>query len=812
MQTPDWLSSAAVHDRWRATRLAALQGGAFLRALARETLRPPPAPQVQGTLRLQGLHDSLDVLRDDSGVPHIFAQNPDDALFGLGFVHAQDRFWQLEFYRRVGAGRMAEVSGPIALPTDRLMRHVGLNRSAAAAWAAAAPATQARFRPYIDGINAGLVATSLPLEIRILDYEPEPWRTQDSVLWAKLLAFMLSPAWEAQILRARLVEAVGLDALCAVDRGYPSDGPVIAPPGAPYGALSQDLTKTYAAVVAATGLGGPAHGSNNWAVDAAHTESGRALLATDPHLTAVNPAMAYFVHLDCPEFSVAGASLPGLPGFIWGFNRRIAWGPTAGLASTQDLFVEEFEPNSDRYRTPDGWAEAEVVTERIAVRGYPDDVQQIRITRHGPVVSPQIPGLRHALALRSAVLDPVQSGEAILALFSARGIDEFRAAIAGFHEFNLSFGYADVDGRVGMQVSGAIPQRRPGHAWLPAPGWDPAFDWQGYIPRDALPHEFDPPHGRVWSANNAPRPVAELPYAGEFLDPYRAARIGQVLAETNPHTVAAARALQVDRKSLPMLRLRDHLLQVEPANDDERALLALIRDWDGRLEPASVAAAIVAATYSRLLDAVLRAQLGDATAVFLGAAHVIPNLNVLANRTASLLTGLLDGAPAGWFGPVAEAVDGRAVWTAALTRAFRDAGHLLRDRLGKDPQRWTWGRCRPLTFVHGLGEVPALARLFNVGPFPFGGSPNTPFQGGPLGPDPFAPVTAVPVLRLIVEMSDPPRAEFILAGGQVGRRGHRHAHDLIDDWLHGRTRPLLTGRAAIDAAGAQRLTLKPQES
>ena len=803
------LGAGPLLGRWRSLRLSAVQGGAFFRALAGEMRRSPPGPSLDGVQRVDGLHAPVDVLRDRSGIPHIFARNPDDALFALGFVHVQDRFWQMEFYRRVGGGRMAEVAGPTALPSDRLMRHVGLHRAAAAAWAATPTALQRRLEPYFGGINAGMAATPLPLEIRILDYQPEPWRPQDSIIWSKLVSFMLSPAWEAQIIRARLVEAVGLPALMAVDPGYPHQGPVMAPPGAPYGALAGDLIQDYAAIVQATGLGGPGAGSNNWAVDADHCADGHALLACDPHLAATNPPFAYFVHLHCPEFDVAGAGLAGLPGITWGFNRRIAWGPTAGLASVQELFVEEFADDGIRYRAPDGWRDAEIAEERIAVRGHPALTLRVRITRHGPVVSSELPGIRQALALRSVVLDPVHSADALLALPTAASIDDFRRAAAGFHDYNLTLAYADVDGRVGIQFVGPVPRRRPGAGWLPAPGWDAAYDWQGYIPWEELPHEFHPPEGHVWSANNPPRPADQLPFAGEFLDGYRAARIGQALAATAPHSVEAARALQADRKSLALLSVRDHLLALAPAGDQERALLALIRRWDGRMEPASVAAAVVAATYSRLLDAVLRARLGEDVALYLGNSHAIPNVNLIAGRAASLLTGLLNRAPADWFGPVGPSVEGRSVWIAALTRAFRDGVALLRERLGEDQRRWTWGRCHQLTLVHGLGQVPALARLFNVGPIPFGGEANTVCQGSPLATDPFAPVTAIPALRLIVQMTDPPTAHFALAGGQSGWRGAAHAHDLLDDWRYGRLRPLPTDRAAIQAGGAQRLTLQP---
>lgn len=798
-----------VEQRLSAARFQLAQARSFVGAVVGDRLRPDPGPQLDGMARVDGVHDAIEIVRDASGVPHIFATNADDAIFGLGFVHGQDRGWQLEFYRRVVSGRLAEAVGPQGLPTDRLMRHLGLRRTGVEAWAKMPADVQARFLPYMDGINAAFDQTLRPLEFGVLDFEPEPWHGEDSVCWAKMLSFMLAPAWEMQVVRARVLEEVGLEALSAVDPGYPSSGPVVAPPGAPYAALA-DVIDEARASQAGTLLGTPGLGSNNWAVAPAHTASGRALLASDPHLTPIFPANGYFVHLDCPDFSAAGATLPGLPGIIWGFNRRIAWGPTAGLASLQDVVVEEFEPGSNRYRTQDGWAEAEIVPETIKVRGQRSEEVEVRITRHGPIVSPELPGIQRALALRSSVLLPTTAGSGLLGLLGAANIEEFREAIAGFHDFNLTFAYADVEGHIGIQTSGDVPRRSPGEAWLPQAGWlmDP-LDESALVPFDELPHSFDPEAGLVWSANNAPAPAAELPFDGEFLDEFRASRIGAMLRAETAHSPDTARVMQVDRTSIPLLRLREHMASIEALPGRETELLAAVTAWDGVMDLGSMPAAVAASTFARLFDAVIHGKLGDAAKVFGGDAHAIPNLNMMTARGASLVLRCLDETPADWFTPAGADGSGAAIWQAVLTQAFRDGVALLADRLGKDPAGWTWGRCHPLTLRHGLHDAPPMARLFDVGPIPFGGDGNTVFQAGPVGGDPFAPVNAIPALRLIVDLSDPPSAEFILAGGQSERRGNAHHHDLLDDWATGKTRPLSMDAAQIRAAAAHSLRLEP---
>ena len=800
---------ADARDRARALRLSLSQGGAFVRAMGGELLRPPRPPQIDGALRMPGLNGPVEIIRDASAVPHVYAGCEADTLFGLGFVHAQDRYWQMEFYRRVSQGRMAEVAGPAALPADRLMRSVGLHRAARAAWESTPADLRERVLPYVAGVNAAMQRSPRPLETRILDYEPEPWQPWDSALFGKLLTFMLSPAWETQIQRARLVEQVGLEALIALDPGYPVGGPAMIPPGVPFGHLSRELRGAYADLVRETGLatGG---GSNAWAVAAAATAAGTTLFACDPHLTAVNPPYGHFAHVECPEYSVAGATAPGFPGIIWGCNRRIAWGATAGLASTQDAVVEEFD-DAGRYRTPDGWERAGEIEERIAVRGHSDEVVRIRTTRNGPIVSPRIPGVRHALALRSAALDAPTSLGVLLDLPRAGNIAEFRAALRSYREYNLVIGYADVEGHIGLQMTGDVPQRPSGSAWLPPCGWDPEAASVRMVPAEELPHTFDPPGGRVWAANHAPLPVDRLNFDGEFLDAYRAERIGEALNASDRHTPETMRALQVDRRSIAFRAVARHLGGLDGVGEREERLLQRVRDWDGEAGVESVAAAIVGVTYTRLLEAVVRAKLGEHAPLFFGDVHAVPNLNILLARTASLVVGLLDDAPADWFDSAPPAGGGRDLWRAVLLRSFRDAVALLEERLGADPDRWTWGRVRRVTLKHGLGDVPILAKLFSLGPYPVGSDAQAPLQASPLGPDPFAVVTGVPALRLVVEMQDPPVARFTLAGGQVGRRGDPHHDDLLHDWRAGDLRPLHTQRADVEADASHRLRLEPSE-
>lgn len=377
--------------------LGAAGGLAGVGALA---LLRRPLPKLSGELALPGLGAPVEVIRDRWGVPHLYARDNRDLFLAQGYVHAQDRLWQMELHRRTGHGRLAEAFGPVALESDRFLRTLGFGRVARREAAALVGGAREAIEAYCAGVNAFIAANRgrLPVEFAILRLAPRPWEPADVLVWGKVMALNLSENWAAELLRARIVAAVGPERAAALDWAYPDDHPLTVPAGARYGpALGERALEGAEAARPFAGGGDVAQGSNAWVVGGARTVSGAPLLANDPHLALQLPSLWYEIQLTGGDYAVAGASIPGSPGVVIGHNARIAWGVTNGMTDVQDLYLERFDPadpTGTRYEYRGQWEQAEVVREEIAVRAgraTVTEIEEVRITRHGPIVSGLIP-------------------------------------------------------------------------------------------------------------------------------------------------------------------------------------------------------------------------------------------------------------------------------------------------------------------------------------------------------------------------------------------------------------------------------------
>ncbi len=788
---------------WRGLTLSLRQGGSLLRALTGATilnaLQMPQSSKRRGKTSVAGLDAPVEIIRDRFGIPHCFAQSASDALFALGYVQAQDRLWQMQWNRRAATGRLAEIAGPQALPVDRLCRTLGFGRASEAAWDATPTAKKEQLSPYIFGINAAIARAPKPFEAQMLGDWIGPWQATDSIAWGKLLSCLLAPAWEQQLMRARIVEQAGIDALNELDPPLAPDTEAAMPPDAPYGELAPPLQE--AARQASDLLGLQQGASNNWAVDGRHTVDGAPLFACDPHLNPVTPPHTYFVHLHCPEFNAAGASVPGLPGIVWGFNDHIAWGPTAAMMSMNVAVVEQLSDDQTRSLTPDGWTDLIEHDELIDVRGYPSERLTLRETVNGPIVSDVLPdGISErwyggrAISLHSRILAPRHGGGGIADMLSARNWEEFSAASGDMADFNLCYAYADQQ-QVGLRVSGDVPSGEMSALRFPAAGWAP--NDRGGVPTravrgDELPHIVNPPDGVVVSANAPLAPFDQCCFGAEYLDPGRATRIKDMLDAAAPHDIESFASIQTDRTSLP---LREFALHIPDAALD---------GWDGEMSANSVQASITASTLIEYRRSALNQLLGERSSGLLDPLLAIPTLDIFSAHATSWALQRIDANPASA--------------KQDLSDAHRRAVDALRRKFGPDSAAWTWGRCRELVLSHSLSDAPLIGPLLSPGPFAYGGEADTVAQSGVLGLRHFAPASAIPALRLIVKLSDPPEARFAVAGEQVHDPLHANG-PLTDAWLQDCYLPLYRDRDAIEAAArttaarrVERLLLVPRAS
>jgi len=741
-------------------------------------------PALDGDVRLLGLDERVEIVRDGWGVPHVYARNAHDLFFAQGFATAQDRLFQMDLNRRVGLGRLSEVLGEAALETDRYLRTVGLHRVAAAAVERMDPETRAAAEAYAAGVNAFIAghADTLPLEFVILGYRPEPWTPLASLVIGKLQALDLDGNYTSELLRAAIVQRLGEAALATLVPDDPR--PAALDDGAWPAVLAARFTPEAAASPGLDALhgflddGAGALGSNCWAV--AKGKSGKPLFAGDPHLAPRNPAVWYEITLEGAGYKIAGFSFPGLPGIVIGHNDRIAWSFTVAYIDTQDLFVEQQDPTDfRRYLFRGSYERATVVREEIRVKGRADPVTlDVTITRHGPIITPVLKGQNAQLALRWTALEPLVGLDSILALDRARDWSSYRAALAAFPGPTVTGCYADADGHIGWSHTGVLPVRAKGDGRMPVPGWTGEHEWTGFVPPAQHPFVLDPPEGWLVSANDRlVKDAASPTYAGEWDPGYRAARIASILGTLKAPDADAFRAIQTDSASAPVATYREAILAAQPRSARALQAQTIVRSWDGTLATDSAAAAITEAWLMRMADRTLRDKLGDALyADYQGGRWLVRALTLLLARPNDP-----------WFTALAEG-EGRGRDELAA-RALDDATKDLTGRLGTDMTTWRWGGLHTITFEHQLSVAKPLNLLFDIGPLPRAGDGYSVNQAAYRLAKPFT-LRNHASERMIVDFGDLDASLSVIPTGQSGQPFSRHWGDQTPLWASGQLHPM----------------------
>jgi penicillin amidase len=724
-------------------------------------------PQTDGILALPGLEKPVRVVRDAHGVPAILANSRHDLYMALGFVHAQDRLFQMDLQRRVGAGRLSEVVGDAAVGTDRLMRTLGIYRHAAASVSAASPEFRAVLDAYSAGINAFLHSgKTLPVEFTMLGYRPQDWTPADSLVIGKLLAWQLSGNYRQELLRARLAQTLSATEIGDLFPEYPKDAPVTL---SNLASLTRGLPLD-ALLGALPGDRFPQRASNNWVVDGAHSVTGKPLLANDPHLDFAAPLVWYLARLEAPNTDLTGATTPGAPVIVLGHNNRIAWGFTTTNADVEDLFVEQIDPaDPGRYATPQGAAAFDVRDEPIKIKGRAPEMLEVRETRHGPVISNIVTNMPPApansvLALQATFLnDDDQSVEAIWRLGLAQDWTGWLDALRPFTAPAQNMVFADCDGNIGFMVPGRIPIRKDGDGRAPVSGASGDHDWSGFIPFDSLPRAFNPPAGHIATANNKIVPD-NYPHliTMDWDAPYRIERIEAGLAQTPKQSVSSSMLLQADIVSLSAKELLPLMLIAEPHSANAVAALNLLRRWDDRMDP-DRAEPLIFSSWIRALNKRL----------------FEPRLGALYGRywtaSARVTQSVLRNSPS-WCGK-----DG---CQAVIEDALDDALNELAARYGQTIERWRWGEAHRARFDHPLfSHIPVLRGVFGRHP-PAGGAADTVNAGGFDASNeetPFADLHG-PGLRAVYDLSDLDNSTFQIALGQSGHVLSPHYDDLQKLW------------------------------
>ena len=774
--------------------------------------RPLPRPQIEGSIKLKGLKGGVEVVRDRWGVPHLRAQNDADLWFGQGFVHAQDRLWQMEEWRYKSQGRLAELYGRRALEEDRVARRLGLHASAARDWALYDRETRALFEAFTRGVNAFLEqGENLPLEFELLDHHMQPWTPVDCIAVFKVNhAFMVT--WPAKVLLARVLARFGVERTAAVTALYPEDHPLLVPPGVRSGPINVDveaLLRNLAGLLERAEAGA---GSNNWVIDGSKSRSGLPLLATDTHRAPAIPSWYYEQHLLSPGIHAAGLSFAGVPGIThFGHTDHVAFALTHSYTDTTSLYVEQFDRDGRRYRYKGEWYDARVRRERYAVRGEPDFEEEIVETVHGPLVPQPVVrqvGAQHAvplrgeqvavpLALRFTDAEPGKTLTCILPILRARSVDELDAGLREWLYPCQNFIFADTTGNIGFRLRGRVPVRPRQSAILPLDGASGEDDWRGWIPFDEMPAIKNPTTHAIVTANNRtvgddfPHDLGIVASAG-----YRAQRIFDLLGEYDRCGPEEFASIHADRFSIPAAQLIPWLTAV--LSDEagvERQALELLRDWDYRVDATSAAAAIYELWLVRLEANALRPVIGEQAPEMLGSWSVLrPMLidQILAGDTTLLTLGGVDPS-----------------WELLARRSLQEAVAWLRRELGDDPAGWKWGALHRLNVRHPLaGEHPELVERLNPPPLPLGGDSNTVNVASYPRSAPFD-TTGVPVHRLIIDLADFDNSLSADLFGQSGQPGSPHYFDQLQHWHDVAYHPMLWSWDRVLEQAEGTLTLEP---
>lgn len=674
------------------------------------------------------------VSRDALGVPHILAANQQDALFLQGFVTAQDRLFQMDAARRMAAGELAEVVGPGALASDREARRLRLARIAEDYAKNISPEDRAALAAYARGVNFYLEANRgrLPLEFSLLRYDPRPWSITDSLLVMVQMAHTLERSWRDEVQKENLLAG-----------GDPAKVDFLFP----------DRTG---------GEGRP--GSNAWAVSGALTASRRPLLAGDPHLEFSLPSTWYMVHLRGPRLNVSGVSLPGLPGVLIGHNDRIAWSITSLPFDTQDLYAEKLDPSTGRYEFRGRPEQARVEMEVIRVKGAASENLAVWVTRHGPVFLAE---RGRFLSLRWAAADSSGFHFPILDLNRAQNWAEFRSALERFPGPAANFVYADRFGNIGYQAAGRLPVRRAFDGALPADGSSGEFEWEGFIPFEALPSIFNPPSGVIVSANQNPFPK-DYPYrvGGSFDAPYRWRQIVARLGSKTQWRAEEMLAIQTDVYSEFSHFLAREIVAASGRRGAPDAALAvpvtLLRNWNGQMQSGTAAPVI-----ATLLGQHLRRTIA-------GRASPGKGLVYSSLMAPAVVERLLRERPQEWFQD----------YDKLLLDNLRDAVEEGRRMQGQDVAKWDYGRLSSLSLNNpAAGQLPVVGKYFNIGPVPVSGSPETVQQmrrEENLGPS----------MRMVVDFSNFDRSLQNITIGQSGQVLSRHYKDQWNAYYTGRSFPM----------------------
>jgi penicillin amidase len=744
--------------------------------------------QTSGTIELAGLAKPVEVLRDQWGVPHIFAESQEDLFFAQGFVAAQDRLWQMEIWRRTGEGKLSEILGPAYLERDKFARLMRYRGDMEAEWKSYAPDTRRIIESFVKGVNA-FIETSrnrLPIEFQLTGIQPELWTPE--VCLTRMAGYVMTRNASSEILRAQVVKQFGAEkAAELLDTDPPTN--IVVPEGLDLNGFDARILPNTNNSISFERI----EGSNNWVVSGKLSATGKPILANDPHRPIQLPSLRYISHLVAPGWNVIGAGEPTIPGIAAGHNERVGFGFTIVGIDQQDLYVEESNPqNPNEYLYKGKWEKMRVEREPVNIKGGYEAEVELKFTRHGAVVY-EDKNLHRAYALKWVGSEAGSAGYlASLSLNRAKNWKEFLQALERWKVPSENLVYADTDGNIGWVAAGLAPIRKNWNGLLPVPGKEGKYEWQGFLPISEMPQTYNPAKQFIATANHNILPEGykhDLNF--EFSPAFRATRIKEVLSAGKRFTIEDFKGLQHDETSLVAREIVPLLKGVKIDDAATREAATMLLNWNLVMAKESAAAVLFETWLEKLRPAIFKPLVPAEQWRLLGGRFSVPQV-VEALKTAD---------------PKIFGANAKAARDAALVKSLDEAASELRKQLGGDMKSWRWGALHIAEFSHQLaGKI--AGKVFDLPTVARGGDANTVnATGGPGNKQ-----TAGASYRQILDVSNWDNSVAVNVPGQSGQPFSPHYGDLLGLWADGKYFPLLYTREKILQHTKERLMLVPKST
>ena len=779
--------------------------GAVLKPVLKEISRTR-LPKIDGKLSISGLKEDVEIIRDELGIAHIYANNINDLMFAQGYVHAQDRLFQMELNRKVARGTLSEIIGITALDSDRIARTMGDERVAKLDWELFDESEQQIIIDYCHGINAYITSADfkLPIEFTLLKFKPEKWHPMDVASFSRLLISLLTWGWYDEIIRAKLIEAVGAAAAAELDNTYPKENPITLPKGIEFNIL--DVSGKFQA------MKGPympqISGSNAWTLSGTKTKTGKPFLCNDPHLTLKNPNIWYLNHLHCPDLHASGVTAPGLPMVQIGHNENIGWGITLSYTDIEDVFVEKFTDDTCTTYIHEGKLnDTTIIEEKIFVKGEKMPIiEKVYQTVHGTLISDVTGHSNMKLTLCSMAYQAGTSTKGWFLLNKAKNWNEFADAVKYITAPGLNIVYADKDNNIGYYNSGKVPVRDKASASVPQPGWTGEHDWKAFIPFDEMPHSLNPQNGYIVTANHKIEPDDFPHFLGDiYMNGYRANRLEKMIQRKEKLEPKDFTEMQMDFYCTPGKLFAAHFKNLQMENAELQQYVDMLLAWDGVLHPDKIEGSIYKVAKLMTVKKLYGSAIHDNKLIdeLLGRGyHAIfgPVNSFLGHNTPTLLR-ILDDADSFWL----KAAGGKE---KLLREGFKNAIDWLKLNYGVKTHKWKWGNLHAIVFPHALSVQPPLDKVFDVGPYPIGGDTDTPFQTFIMAAEGYGGELAAPSYRQIIDFSDFDKSTVIMPLGNSGNMASPYYKNQLRDWFEGKDYPMCWTRKKVEEHQKHKLLLK----